>query len=129
MKNVILIHGYNGIPKIYEYFMKKLKDRKYNLIVPNFPTKTDITMNAYFKIFDENKEYFTEDCIVIAHSIGNEMFVKYICQNIRMPCWSIPCGRGIWTDEAPHCRNLSGHSRSPDGCCASIPAVTPVRKI
>ncbi len=81
MKNVILIHGYNGIPKIYEYFTKKLRDRKYNLIVPNFPTKIDITMNAYFKIFDENKEYFTEDCIVIAHSIGNEMFIKYICEN------------------------------------------------
>lgn len=81
MKNVILIHGYNGIPKIYEYFTEKLSGRKYNLIVPNFPTKTDITMNSYFKIFDENKEYFTEDCIVIAHSIGNEMFIKYICEN------------------------------------------------
>jgi len=80
MRNVILIHGYNGIPKIYEYFMKELRDR-YNLIVPNFPTKTDITMNAYFKVFDENKEYFTEDCIVIAHSIGNEIFIKYICEN------------------------------------------------
>mgnify|MGYP005758102195 CR=1 FL=1 len=81
MKNVILIHGYNGIPKIYKYFEEKLKERDYNVIVPNFPTKTDITIDTYFKIFDENKKYFKEDCIVIAHSIGNEMFIKYICEN------------------------------------------------
>ena len=78
MKNIILIHGYNGIPKIYEYFEEKLKERDYNVIVPKFPTKIDITVDSYFKIFNENRKYFTDNCIVIAHSIGNEMFIKYI---------------------------------------------------
>lgn len=81
MRNIILIHGYNGIPKIYEYFESELKKKGYNIIIPNFPTKTDITINSYFKVFDNYKNYFTKDCIVIAHSIGNEIFIKYICEN------------------------------------------------
>ncbi len=80
MKSVILIHGYNGIPKIYEYFEKNLK-KNYNVIIPNFPTKTDISISAYFEVFDNYKDYFSNDCIVVAHSIGNEMFIKYICEN------------------------------------------------
>ena len=81
MRNVILIHGYNGVPKIYEYFEYELKKKGYNIIIPNFPTKTNITINSYFEVFDNYKNYFTDDCIVIAHSIGNEMFIKYICEN------------------------------------------------
>lgn len=81
MRNIILIHGYNGTPKIYEYFEYELKKKGYNIITPNFPTKTDITINSYFEVFDNYKNYFTQDCIVIAHSIGNELFIKYICKN------------------------------------------------
>ena len=27
MKNVLLIHGFNGIPKIFEYFKEELEER------------------------------------------------------------------------------------------------------
>ena len=81
MKNIILVHGYNGIPPIFSYFKEELEKREYNVIIPEFPTSVDITIEGYFKVFEEYKEYFNEKTIVIAHSIGNPMFIKYISKN------------------------------------------------
>ncbi|MBP3501999.1 MAG: alpha/beta hydrolase [Clostridia bacterium] len=78
MKNVLLIHGFNGIPKIFEYFKENLQKLDYNVIMPNFPVRENITVERYFEIFEKYREYFNEDCIVVAHSIGNPMFIKYI---------------------------------------------------
>ena len=76
--NVLLIHGFNGIPKIFEFFKAELEKKGYNVILPKFPIKEEITVEGYFKVFDTYKEYFNEELIVIAHSIGNPMFIKYI---------------------------------------------------
>ncbi len=81
MKNVMLVHGFNGIPKIYKYFKQKLEEKGYNVIIPEFPTKTDITIDRYYKIFDKYKDIFNGELIVIAHSIGNAMFIKYTSKN------------------------------------------------
>ena len=81
MKNVMLIHGYSGIPKLFNYFKETLSAKGYNVIIPEFPTKTDITIDGYFEVFDKYKKYFNDELIVIAHSIGNPMFIKYICKN------------------------------------------------
>ena len=78
LKNVLLIHGFNGIPKIFEYFKEELEKEAYNVIMPDFPVRENITIEGYFKVFEKFKEYFNEDLIVIAHSIGNPMFIKYI---------------------------------------------------
>lgn len=79
-KNVLLIHGFNGIPKIFYYFQKKLESQGYNVIIPNFPVREEINISAYFKVFDMYRDIMNEDLIVVAHSIGNPMFIKYICK-------------------------------------------------
>ena len=33
-KIALLVHGYNGVPKIYEYFQKELKRNGYKVIIP-----------------------------------------------------------------------------------------------
>lgn len=81
MKNVLLIHGFNGIPKIFNYFKRELESKGYNVILPNFPVREEITVEGYFKVFDEYKDLFNSDLIVIAHSIGNPMLIKYISAN------------------------------------------------
>jgi predicted alpha/beta hydrolase family esterase len=81
MKNVLLIHGFNGIPKIFEYFKMVLESKGYNAIMPNFPVREKITIDGYFSVLDMYKEYFNNDLVVIAHSIGNPMFIKYISKN------------------------------------------------
>ncbi len=81
MKNVLLISGFNGIPKVFYYFKEELEKLGYNVIMPEFPTREEITVENYFKIFDKYKSYFNEELIVVAHSIGNPMFIKYISKN------------------------------------------------
>ena len=81
MKNVLLIHGFNGIPKIFENFKIELENLGYNVIMPDFPVREEITIEGYNKVFDEYKELFNKDLIVVAHSIGNAMFIKYISNN------------------------------------------------
>lgn len=77
----MLIHGFNGIPKIFNYFKETLSMKGYNVIIPEFATRTDITIDNFFEVFDKYKSYFNNELIVIAHSIGNAMFLKYISKN------------------------------------------------
>ena len=65
MKNVLLIHGFNGIPKIFEYFKEELEKNDYNVIIPEFPVREEISVEGYFKIFDKYKNLFNEDLIVV----------------------------------------------------------------
>ena len=81
MKNVLLIQGFNGIPEVFEYFKEELERKEYNVIIPEFPTREDITIEGYSKIFEKYRKYFNEDLIVVAHSIGNPLFIKYISKN------------------------------------------------
>lgn len=81
MKNVLLIHGFNGLPKIFEYFKNTLEEKGFNVIMPNFPVREEITVEGYFSVFDNYRELYTNDLIVVAHSIGNPMFIKYISKN------------------------------------------------
>lgn len=81
MKNVLLIHGFNGIPKIFDYLKKELEKKNYNVFIPEFPVREKITVEGYFKIFDKYKDIFNSNLIVVAHSIENAMFIKYISKN------------------------------------------------
>lgn len=53
MKNVLLIHGFNGIPKIFNYFEEELKNKGENVILPNFPVGEEINLEGYFEVFDK----------------------------------------------------------------------------
>lgn len=68
-KNVLLIHGFNGIPKIFYYFQKELESQEYNVIIPNFPIREEINTSKYFKVFDKYRDIMNENLIVVAHSI------------------------------------------------------------
>lgn len=81
MKNVILIHGYNGIPKIYEWLEKELKNLGYNVILPHFPAREGVIYEDWKNIFDKYKQYINSNSIIVAHSIGNEFIIKYFNEN------------------------------------------------
>lgn len=46
--------------------------------MPEFPAREEITVEGYFAILDKYQSYFNENLVVVAHSIGNPMFIKYI---------------------------------------------------
>ena len=78
---IFLVHGYNGVPKIFNYFKKTFEKEGYEVVMPSFPTKTNITIEGYFEVFNQYKKDLGSNTIIIAHSIGNIMSVKYLCNN------------------------------------------------
>lgn len=80
-KNVFLIHGYNGIPKIYEWLENELKKLGYNVIVPEFEPREGVIYESWKKVFNKYKKYINEESIIVAHSIGNEFIIKYFNEN------------------------------------------------
>jgi 8-oxo-dGTP pyrophosphatase MutT (NUDIX family) len=46
--------------------------------MPEFPKREEISIEAYFAVFDQYQNFFGDDCAVIAHSIGNGMLLKYL---------------------------------------------------
>jgi len=78
MKNILLVHGFNGVPQIFNYFKEELERLGYRVFIPAFPVREEISVEKYFKVFDTYKNLFDENLIVVAHSIGNPMFIKYI---------------------------------------------------
>ena len=80
-KNVLLIHGYNGIPKIYEWLEQELEKLGYNVIVPKFEPREGVTYENWKKVLNNYKKYINEESIIVAHSIGNEFIIKYFNEN------------------------------------------------
>lgn len=81
MGNVIMIHGYNGIPKMYEWLEEKLVRNGYSVIMPKFPTQEGVTYKLWRAVLDNYKNSIEEKTIVIAHSIGNEFIIRYLVEN------------------------------------------------
>ena len=82
MKNVILIHGFNGIPKIYEWLKAKLEAQSVKVILPSFPPQEGVIYEDWARILDKYKEYINDNSIVVCHSIGNEFIIKYLAEKI-----------------------------------------------
>ena len=83
MKTAFIIHGFNG-DTVYTFgpsLKSFLEAKGYYVIMPSFPIRSDASYIKWSKILDEDKEYLSSDSIVIAHSIGNPFFIKYISQN------------------------------------------------
>ena len=78
---ILLVHGYNGIPKIFNYFKNTLEENGHEVVMPSFPTQTDITQDRYFTVFNKYKDKIDKNTIIIAHSIGNVMALKYLFAN------------------------------------------------
>lgn len=83
MKTAFIIHGFNGdtIYTFGPYLKNELEKRNYNVIMPNFPIRTDATYLGWSSILNKYKEFFDENTIVICHSIGNPFIIKYISEN------------------------------------------------
>ena len=66
---IFLVHGYNGIPKIFNYFKEKFEKDGYKVIMPSFPTQIDITKDGYFSVFDQYKNDLNDNTIAIVNRL------------------------------------------------------------
>lgn len=81
MKKVVILHGYNGIPLVFEWLKEKLEEKNYNVLMPTFPKQEGCRYDAWSNILDEHKDFFNNETIVVAHSIGNAFTFKYLSKN------------------------------------------------
>ena len=85
MKNIILIHGYNGIPKIYTWLEENLTKKGFNVVIPNLPPREGAIYNDWKNIISRYNDFFNEETIIIGHSIGNGCLIKYLVEyNIKV---------------------------------------------
>ena len=85
MKNVIIIHSYNGDTK--ESFApsieKTCREKNIDYYFPNFPIRSEATYGAWEKVLNEYRDngILNEDSIIIAHSLGTQFIIKYLARN------------------------------------------------
>ena len=83
MKTAFIIHGFNGDTTYTfgPYLKKEFEKRGYNVIMPNFPIRSEATYLGWSSILDNYKKLFNENTIVVCHSIGNPFIIRYISEN------------------------------------------------
>ena len=83
MKTAFIIHGFNGDtsytfgPSLTSF----LEEKGYTVFLPKFPIRSEATYEKWANILDDYKEHFNEETIVVAHSIGNPFFIRYLNNN------------------------------------------------
>ena len=83
MKTAFILHGFNGDttytfgPALKDF----LESKNYSVIMPNFPIRSEASFEKLYNILDKYKDKFNTDTIVVAHSIGNPFFLKYLYNN------------------------------------------------
>ena len=85
MKNVFIIHSYNGdTANSFAPSIKKLcEENNINYYFPEFPIRQEAKYESWEKILNEyvDKELLNEDSIVISHSLGTLFLPKYLAKN------------------------------------------------
>lgn len=84
-KNVILIHGINGIPKMFEWLKGRLEDERIEVIMPSFPPQEGTVYEDWAKIFNQYIDKIKPGSTVVCHSIGNEFLIRYLAdKNLKI---------------------------------------------
>ncbi|MEK6921751.1 MAG: alpha/beta fold hydrolase [Nanoarchaeota archaeon] len=87
MTTIFIFHGTGGYPEEnwFPWLRKKLEARGCKVIVPQFPTPENQSLENWFTVFDKYKEDFTSDTILIGHSLGGAFLLRVLERsNIRI---------------------------------------------
>ena len=85
MKKVVILHGYNGFPLVLEWLRDELNKIDYNVLMPKFPKAELCRYGSWKSVLDQYIDFFDEDTIVVAHSMGNSFIIKYLHEkNIKI---------------------------------------------
>lgn len=87
MKNVFVIHGYNGDTSetFGPYLKNECKKRNIECILPIFPMKQEATFENWKEVMDEylKAKQINEETIIVAHSLGAQFIPKYLALQNR----------------------------------------------
>ncbi|MCL2371476.1 alpha/beta hydrolase [Candidatus Saccharibacteria bacterium] len=84
MKNIFIIHSYNADTKeaFAPYISEKGAELGYNVILPDFPIRTEADFEKWSEIMDRYllSGELNSESIIVAHSLGTQFIPKYIAQ-------------------------------------------------
>ncbi len=85
MKNVFIIHSYNGDTE-YSFapsIEKMCKENNINYYYPKFPIRSKATYESWENVLNDYKErgILNDESIVISHSLGTLFIPKYLVRN------------------------------------------------
>lgn len=80
MKSAFIFHGTAGHPKEnwFPWLKEKLESIGYMVIVPQFPARETQTLDNWFEVFEKYKEFYSEESIMIAHSLGGAFLLRVL---------------------------------------------------
>lgn len=82
MATVFIIHGAYGNPQEnwFLWLKKELENLGHTVIVPQFPTPENQTLENWMKIFSRYENNIHEDTIMIGHSVGVAFILDFLSQ-------------------------------------------------
>lgn len=80
MKTAFIIHGTEGYPEEnwFPWMKEKLETIGYKVFVPQFPTPENQTLENWFEVFKKYKEFYTQESILIGHSLGGAFALRVL---------------------------------------------------
>ncbi len=82
MATIFIIHGAYGNPQEnwFPWLKKELENLGHTVIVPQFPTPENQTLENWLKVFSRYEKNIHEDTIMIGHSIGAAFILNFLAQ-------------------------------------------------
>ena len=80
MNSAFIFHGTAGHPQEnwFPWLKKELEELGYDVIVPQFPTPKNQTLENWFKVFEQYREKYTQNTILIGHSLGGAFLLRVL---------------------------------------------------
>lgn len=101
MQTVFIIHGVGGNPQEnwFPWLKHELETLGYNVIVPQFPTPEDQTLDNWLKVLGQYRAHITPDTIMIGHSLG-ATFILQALQHYHIQSAYLVAGFASWLNNA-----------------------------
>lgn len=80
MTNVFIFHGTEGYPEEnwFPWLKEELEFLDCKVIVPQFPTPKNQTLENWFKVFERYKDLYNADSILVGHSLGGAFLLRVL---------------------------------------------------
>jgi len=101
MPTALIIHGIYGDPEEnwFPWLKKELEEKGWDVYVPHFPTKEDLTPKDWWEALEPYEKYINEDSIIIGHSLGVAFALKIIEKHSIKAAFLIATAWGVTGNE------------------------------
>jgi predicted alpha/beta hydrolase family esterase len=80
MTNIYIFHGTHGYSgeNWFPWLKEELEKLGCRVIVPDFPTPENQTLESWFQVLDKYKEFYDSNTILVGHSLGGAFALRVI---------------------------------------------------